>query len=107
LTSSTSLAILDGRNGFEQDVTDWIETNEPGFCGGFISVTMLKRRLDHPPSPVRLRQMLGNLGYISAGRTARKVHPDEAQPTIYVKSGLVVADLAANYEAAQLQGVWK
>jgi hypothetical protein len=103
-TTSTALAIADGRTVFDADLVEWIETGEPGFCGGYISVTMLKRRMDKPPSSVRLRQMLGALGYVAAGRVSRKVHPDEAQSIIYAKIGMVVVDLAAEYEAAQLRG---
>lgn len=104
LTTSTALAVSDGKTMFENDLTEWTETGEPGFAGGFISVTMLKRRLgDKGMSAVRMRHTLGAMGYVILGRTTRKVHPDEAQAVIYGRVGSAPVDLATEYETAQLR----
>jgi hypothetical protein len=103
-TSSTQIAIESSMTLLEEDITELIETRAPGFCGGFISATMLKRASEKKVSRLKVKEALERLGYDSAGRTGRDVTPDSTRSIIYVKRGTVVVDLAAEYEAAQLKG---
>lgn len=111
-TSATREAIEDGRTGVEHDIQEWIELGEPGFCGGFVSVSMLKRHLDKPMSALKIKETLGRLGYeihpsLPGGRATIEVTPDGTRPILYVKAGSLPAEvlnpvLVANlYAAAQ------
>jgi hypothetical protein len=124
-TSATLEAIEDGRTGVEQDLQEWVELQEPGFCGGFVSVVMLKRRLDKPMSALKIKETLGRLGYevhraLPGGRTTSDVSPDSTRPVLYVKTDTPASELldpalvAYTYSVAQqaamsrnLQGVSK
>lgn len=109
-TSATLEAIIDGRTGIEHEVAELIELNEPGFCGDFVSVHMLKRKLGTMPqyskslSPLKIKEMLGRLGYEEHGRTLVDVQPDDTRPILYVKRGNPVQqlqDVATIYATAQ------
>lgn len=117
-TSATREAIIDGRTGVEHEVAEWIELGEPGFCGDFVSYDMLKRKLMETPqfsksaSPLKVKEMLGRLGYemhrgLPEGRTVVDVQPDDKRAILYVKSDSAMADMddaaviAALYTDAQ------
>lgn len=102
-TSATVEAIDDGRSTLEADILEWIELDEPGFSGGFVSATMLTRRLDKPPTRLRMKEVLGRLGFESLGRPLASVNPDVTRPIIYGLPGKRLED----YEAAQLRATTK
>ena len=103
-TSSTQVAIESSMTLLEEDILEFIETGASGFCGGFISATLLKRAADKKISRLKVKEALERLGYDPVGRTGRDVTPDSTRSIIYAKRGMVITDLAAQYEAAQLRG---
>ena len=103
-TSSTQVAIESSMTLLEEDILEFIETGASGFCGGFISATMLKRAAYKKISRLKVKEALERLGYDPVGRTGRDVSPDSTRSIIYAKRGMVITDLAAQYEAAQLRG---
>lgn len=117
-TSVTREAIIDGRTGVEHDVAEWIELEEPGFCGNFVSYHMLKVKLESMPrhskfvNPLKIKEMLLRLGYeqhrkLIGGRVPKFVAPDGTKPILYVKCDSWQSELddpdtiAAMYEAEQ------
>lgn len=106
-TSSTYAAIESSLSLLEEDILELIETGAPGFLGGFVSATMLKRTSDKKISRLKIKEALERLGYDNAGRTGRDVSPDQTRSIIYVKRGMPITDLAGQYESAQLQGAFK
>lgn len=104
-TSVTKEAIVDGRTGVEHEVAEWIELGEPGFCGDFISMHVLRAKLKESPqfsksaSPLNIKNILNRFGYephpaLPEGRTPTWVmHPDNTRPVLYVKHGSWVAEL--------------
>jgi hypothetical protein len=121
-TSATREAIDDGRTNLEHDVIEWIEQDEPGFCGGFVSATMLKRKLEgiqryqRSLSPLKIKELMGRLGYdahpgLVGGRCVTDVNPDQARPVLFVRRGSDVsliqgaAEIGRAYEAAQALGM--
>ncbi len=112
-TSMTIEAIVDGRTGLEHDVSEWIELEQPGFCGDFVSVHMLKQHMANFPqysksaSPLKLKEMLGRLGYemhrgLTNGRLAFEVAPDNTRPILYVKRDSWQANLTDAATIAQI-----
>jgi hypothetical protein len=117
-TSATREAIIDGRTQVEHDVAEWIELEEQGFCGDFVSFDMLKRKMSAIPAysrsmaPLKIKEMLARLGYevhraLPDGRTVEKVQPDDKRAILYVQRESWVAELedapavAALYVEAQ------
>lgn len=113
-TSMTQQAIEDGRTGVEADVMEWVELEEPGFAGNFVSYHMLRRKLDKPMTQMKCDEMLQRLGYerhthLPRGRLGQFVQPplDDTKPILYVKRGSMQAEqtnpdiIAALYVAAQ------
>jgi len=117
-TSVTREAIIDGRTGVEHDVAEWIELEEPGFCGDFVSFDMLKRKMSDTPahsrsmSHLKIKETLARLGYeqhrgLPDGRTVEKVQPDSKRAVLYVRRDSPLADIddavtvALLYETAQ------
>lgn len=103
-TSATQEAIVDSRTGLEHDVAEWIELEEPGFCGGFISSHMLKEKLADSGGKVRtltylnMKEMLSRLGYephrsLPNGRSPIILQPDRTKPILYVKRDSWLADI--------------
>ena len=95
-TSVTREAVIDGRTGIEHEVAEWIELQEPGFCGDFISHHMLKAKMMESPqyaksaTPLKIKEMMGRLGYelhraLPDGRCPAYVMPDNTRPLLYVK----------------------
>jgi uncharacterized protein DUF5906 len=95
-TSMTREAIVDGRTGIEHEVAEWIELDEPGFCGDFVSVVMLKKKMEANPrfaksaSPLKIKEMMGRLGFelhraLPDGRVPFDVQPDATRPILYVR----------------------
>lgn len=121
-TSVTREAVIDGRTSVEHEVAEWIELDEPGFCGTFVSYHMLKAKLKSDPAmsrfaaPLKVKEMLGRLGYemhraLPEGRTPTYTQPDNTRPVLYVKRDSFAANLTdpaqitALYERAQMDGV--
>jgi hypothetical protein len=112
-TSATTEAIIDGRSGLEHEVAEWIELQEAGFCGDYVSLSMLKYKVEMMPrysksaSPLKLKEMLGRLGYEQLGRVPRNVMPDNARTVLYARvdsrASMITdpAQYAADYEATQ------
>jgi hypothetical protein len=117
-TSVTAEAIIDGRTGVEHEVDEWITLEEPGFCGDFVSYHMLRSRLEATPrysksaTPLKIKEMLGRLGYeqhrhLERGRLPFDVQPDGTRPILYVRRDSMMAELtdpstiATVYAAAQ------
>lgn len=108
-TSVTHEAIVDGRTGLEHDVAEWVELQEPGFCGDFVSVVMLKKKMEAMPramksSPLKIKEMMLRLGYeqhrgLPDGRLPFDVQPDDTRPILYVKRDCLAANLT---DAAQV-----
>lgn len=101
-TSTTAEAIEDGRTGLESQVGEWIELEEPGFCGGFVSYHMLTAKLKTMPQyqrsavPLKIQELMQRLGYIkhpglTKGRLPHFVQPDDTKPILYVKIGTMQA----------------
>lgn len=95
VTSVRDEAITDGRTQLEHDVAEWIELDEPGFCGDFVSVDMFKRKVAAIPAysrsmgPLKIKELLGRLGYeqhrgLPGGRTVDEVAPDGKRTILYV-----------------------
>lgn len=108
-TSATQEAIVDGRTGIEHEVSEWIELEEPGFCGGYVSATMLKRKMESNPrfsksgSYLKIKEMMTRLGYelhrgLKDGRCASNVSPDNTRPILFVKSDSPVSQLRGEVE---------
>ena len=104
ITSVTAEAIIDGRTGVEHEIAEWIELAEPGFCGDFVSTTMLKRKLQTMPqfskftSHMKLKETMTRLGYeihrgMAEGRCVSEVQPDGTRPILYVRNDSATADL--------------
>ncbi len=117
-TSVTREAIVDGRTQLEHDVAEWIELDEPGFAGGFVSFDMLKRKMSQNPAygksmgQLKIKEMLLRLEYVQhpglpEGRTARIVKPDGKRAILFAhrEAWHVEMDdaeaLASLYEGAQ------
>lgn len=103
-TSMTQEAIADGRTNLEHEIAEWIELQEPGFCGDFVSVVMLKKKMESNPryakssNPLKIKEMMGRLGYelhrgIPDGRVPSVVQPDDTRPILYVKRDSWQAEL--------------
>lgn len=115
VTSTAMQAVVDGRTGIEAEVAELIELEEPGFCGGFVSYHMLKKRFEDSKrslGPLKATEMLQRLGYekhpyLKDGRLPRHVMPDNTRPVLYVKRDAWLAGLCdpelvgAFYVAAQ------
>lgn len=104
-TSATMEAIEDGRTGVENDICEWLDLGEPGFVGDFISVTMLKQRLDKPMGALKIKETLGRLGFemhqaLPKGRTLEDVLPDGTRPILYVRSNSLIAGMTDPVEIA-------
>jgi hypothetical protein len=95
-TSVTREAVLDGRTALEHEVSEWIELEEPGFCGDFISQHMLKEKMslnkkyERSTGPLKIKEMMNRLGYevhrgLPGGRTPTHVHPDNTRPILFVR----------------------
>lgn len=103
-TSVTREAVSDGRTGLEHEVAEWIELEEPGFCGGFVSYHMLKAKLETIPryakfvSPLKIKEMMLRLGFephrkLIDGRLPSRVYPDNTRPILYVQCDSWQAEL--------------
>jgi len=100
-TSAAEQAVMDGRTGIEHEVAELIELEEPGFCGGFVSYHMLKKKFEDSKrsiGPLKATEMLQRLGYekhayLPGGRLPSHVMPDNTRPVIYVKRDTWLAEL--------------
>ena len=108
-TSATSEAIIDGRTGIEHDVAEWIELREPGFCGGFVSATMLKKKMEGARSMgyLKIKEMMLRLGYevhrgLPGGRCNIDVQPDGTRPVLYVLRDSAAANMVGAAEITKL-----
>jgi len=109
-TSVTHEAIVDGRTGIEHEIAEWVEMEEPGFCGGFISANMLKNKLkangmEKFAGYLKLKETLTRLGYeihrgMKDGRAQTIIMPDNTRPVLWVKAD----SPAAEYKGAAIVG---
>lgn len=111
-TSVTQEAIVDGRTAIEHEVSEWIELQEPGFCGDFVSVVMLKRKLESVPrfaksgTYLKIKEMMGRLGFeihrgMKDGRCVVDVQPDGTRPVLYVRRDTEAAEIKGAVEVGQ------
>ncbi len=111
-TSVTQEAIKDGRTGIEHEVSEWIELSEPGFCGDFVSMHMLKKKMESIPryaksmGHLKVKEMMLRLGYeihrgLPDGRCAVDVLPDNTRPVLFVKVDSDVSDIKGAAEVAR------
>lgn len=94
--SMTNDVIASGLGRVEQEIQEAIETETPGFCGGWISSILLGRlltaqKLDTRMSLARRREMLEAMGYVThpglaKGRTDNVTLPDAGKPVLWVRS---------------------
>lgn len=86
-STSTAEAIVTGRSRETQEVVEAIESQEPGFRGGWVSsfmlTTLLTRRTGRSPSPQLVARIMTDLGYRKVGRTDRTVRPDLTRTTLF------------------------
>jgi len=112
-TSVTREAVIDGRTNLEHDIAEWIELDEPGFAGGFVSAHMLRARMEAIPryakffSPLKVKETMQRLGYethrkLIDGRLPIYVAPDNTKPIIYVKADTWQAELVDPHAVASL-----
>jgi hypothetical protein len=117
-TSSTAEALVLSRGKAEQEIVEAIESQRPGFAGGWVSSKAVDDLLDRIRANVprsKRREMLLTLGYdyhphLHEGRTNVIVQPDNAKPRLYCRKGHIVAnitkptDIAARYQVDQAPG---
>lgn len=116
VTSSTTTAIAASVGGVEQEIQEAIAQGSVGFCGGFISSTMLQQLLERIRAANRIthtmrKDLLFELGYVHHpalpnGRVNNTVMPDNARPRLFVHKESEAyhldngADVARAYELA-------
>lgn len=116
-TTSTTEAIAQGRGRIEQEILEAIESETPGFCGGWVSsmaVDNLLNRMGRSGviAPIRRRELMQSLGYdwhphLKDGRVNNLVMPDNGKPKLFVRTGhpaIVMTEpnrIAALYQQAQ------
>ena len=117
VTSSTDEAIAQGLGSVEQEITEAIAQDMPGFAGGWVSSMALDKLLERVGAarripPNRRRDMMRDLGYdyhpaLHDGRVNNTIALDSGKPRLYVLRGhdalslTVAADVARAYTAAQ------
>ena len=103
ITSSTESAIEAGLGSVEQEVNEMIETQAPGFAGGWVSSVALDHLLERRHMERRIPrnkrpELLRALGYLAHpglpnGRTPGIVKPDMARVRLYIKQPHAAAHL--------------
>ena len=116
-TSSTLEAIAASLGSIEQEIVEAIETDRPGFAGGWISSMALDRMLDSMHKNIarnKRREILQLLGYdwhmgLINGRVNNIISLDMGKPRLFIKSGhpdaglTNAADIARKYQEAQIK----
>lgn len=108
-TSTTAAAVSDSRTGYEADMQELIDLDEPGFAGGFVSQAAIKRHFegDRRLTPTKIAEVLNRLGYQRFGRLPHYVMFDDTKPIVFVRADSYPAEVAdgdiltALYVAAQ------
>jgi len=115
VTSSTNAVIISSQGIAEQEIIEAIESDKPGFMGGWISSLALGRLLEekriHVPLNIR-RRMLKDLGYVAHpsltdGRANSVIPSENGKPRLFAKIGgpaeriLMAAEVLQEYQAAQ------
>lgn len=99
-TSTTSLAIRASLGRAEQEITECIESETPGFRGGWLSsgkVTDLMRDRGLKLSPQRVRKTLEGLGYMEVERASRVLMEEAGgRPVLYVRRDLYAAGMGTD-----------
>lgn len=122
-TSSTEEAIGASLGSVEHEVLEAIETQAPGFKGGWVSSIQLDALLTRSGYDKRVprnkrRELMDALGFVwhpalPEGRTLADVLPDGGRPRLYVRLGSPAAmipsaaDVGRAYSAAQLAAAVK
>lgn len=103
VTTSTEAAIAESFSVAEQYIIEEIESETPGFRGGWIStfaITKLLRDNGQKAGPKRIKTMLEGLGYELRCRASRPLmHEENAKPRLYALPN-ITGDLP-DYEKAQ------
>lgn len=99
-TSSTAQAVAISRSPIERTILEAIEDQLPGFRGGFVSATMIAKRLKETGAtrgsvaPQTIRTVLEGMGYVALGRAPRAFfQEDQSRPYVFAIDGR--ADIAA------------
>lgn len=103
-TSVTKEAIIDSRTGLEHEIAEWIELQEPGFAGDFVSQHVLRSRMQDNPQysrqaqPLKIKEHLERLGYmmhphLPQGRSPIFTQPDGTRPILFVKRDSYLATI--------------
>ena len=114
-TSSSTLAVDAAMGAVEQEITECVEREDPGFRGGWVSsgaVDKLLERMRRSIAVNKRREILQGLGYdwhpaLPHGRVNNPVLPDGAKVKLFIKSDAPAraltraADVASQYTAAQ------
>jgi len=116
-TSSTDEAVLASLGGVEQEIIEAIEEGKPGFAGGWVSSSALKRLLSEIRAETRIppnkrREVLQSLGYdwhphLKNGRVNSDMPGEGGKPRLFIKKGNVsanlqtVAEIVKAYQKAQ------
>jgi len=101
-TSSTQEAISNSLGVAEQYITDAIESDVPGFRGGWLSswaVTQLLHSQNLKRAPRKIAAICEALGYLPVGKaTSTIMQEGNTRPTLYAKPGVTLAyDVAQGY----------
>lgn len=95
ITSSTQEALAHGLGVVEAEIMEAIDEGLPGFAGGFISSTFIKRLFEEMRlsiTPTRRKLILDNMGYrphpgLKDGRVNNVIMPDNTRPILYTRPG--------------------
>lgn len=115
-TSSTEAAIAVSLGTLEQHIMEAIETEEPGFAGGWVSSIALAKlfdRIKRGVPPNSRRKLMQDLGYdwhpaLPGGRLPDAVAIDGGKPKLYLRQGhpalaaTTAAEVARLYVASQV-----
>jgi hypothetical protein len=114
-TSSTAEAIEISKTNQEKEIVEAIESELPGFMGGWVSSMKLRDLLDMrrmPISTISVKPMLESLGYIPhpalvGGRTSSSVKAEGGKTRLYVSADHLALNMKdptlvkVSYEKAQ------
>lgn len=107
-TSSTDAAIAESAGGIELEILDAIESEKPGFRGGWISSKALMIHLQQVNLRVQkntLKRILGEMGYVPWGRAPRPIMMEEGtRPNLWRKRMITGAGTIEEYLTAQGNG---
>lgn len=109
-TSSTEEAVAASYGVAEQYIIDAIESDVPGFRGGWLSswaVTQLLQTNGLKRAPRKIAAICEALGYVAVGKATTTIMQEgNSRPTLYAKPGVTMAyDVAQGYAAPMVRAV--